>query len=446
MRNYLWNQLMKMIGRLLLPLLPAASLMAQQSQPIRLQEAIDSALLANRELLLSRADEKIAKAQWQETEAVYLPQVDLSFSALSSNNPLNVFGFKLQQQRVEQADFNPSLLNSPGSVGDFVTKIQLQQPIINVDKWYMRKAAATQRELYSFRSQRTAEYLSYEVTKAFLQLQLSYDAEAVLKEALQTARSVQQFTQDRVDQGLLQKSDILNVQVWITTIESNLAEAGSNIRNASDYLSWLMGRSAGNVYLPVDQPLHEPVLTNNQVPANRADFAAMRKALEASDLMIKSNKFSMLPRLNGFASYQLNDNRLLGFGSNAYLAGIQMSWDIFKGNGARRKLATQTEERNKLALQLQNHQEQSQLELNKTARQLADAEFRIQQQISAVAQATEALRILQDRYEQGLVNSTDILLAQSQLSQQKLGLAQARFNRHATAAYYQFLTTQTNQE
>ncbi len=54
--------------------------------------------------------------------------------------------------------------------------------------------------------------------------------------------------------------------------------------------------------------------------------------------------------------------------------------------------------------------------------------------------AAEALRILQDRYEQGLVNSTDVLQSQTQLSQQKLAKAQAVFAYNSTLAYIQFLT------
>ena len=47
---------------------------------------------------------------------------------------------------------------------------------------------------------------------------------------------------------LLQKSDVLNVQVQVTAIESNLAAAESNVLNASDYLSLLMGASPGVIY------------------------------------------------------------------------------------------------------------------------------------------------------------------------------------------------------
>ena len=74
----------------------------------------------------------------------------------------------------------------------------------------------------------------------------------------------------------------------------------------------------------------------------------------------------------------------------------------FKGNSTKNKIATQTLERNKLAEQLHAERSQNELELNKARRTLADAQYNITQQKAAVAQALEALRILQNRYEQGL--------------------------------------------
>ena len=421
---------------------------AVAQQPVvylTLKEATDSTLANNRDLSLSKLDEKIAKAKTKEMDAIYLPQADFSFTALSSNNPLNAFGFKLQQQVVQQKDFNPDLLNKPGASGDYSGRLQVKQPLLNMDLVYMRKAVAAQEGIYQMKTQRTTEYLTYEVKKGYLQLQLLYEAEKVLKEALRSANAMYTFTDNRVKEGLMQKSDALNVQVWIHTVETNLAETASNIRNASDYLSLLMGRPYGTVYSAEPAKPENTELSGASVPENRADFAAMKKAMEASSLMIKSAEKSYLPRINAFASYQVNDYRLTGFGAGSYLAGLQLSWDIFKGNSTKNKISTQQVELSKLSGQLENQQVQSQLELNKTLRQLEDARYKIRQQTAAVENATEALRILQDRYEQGLVNSTDVLQAQTQLSQQQLGKAQAVFSYNSTAAYISFLTsTQKN--
>lgn len=424
------------------------SIDAQDStQVLSLEEAIGKTIINNKALQLANLDEKIAASNYKQTEAIYLPQVGLSYTAMSTNNPLNAFGFKLQQKSITQSDFNPDLLNHPSGTPDFTTKLEVQQPLINMDMLYMRKGAQKQTELYQYKTQRTKEYLTFEVQKAYLQLQLAYDAVKVLEEALQTTKSVYTFTNNHYQQGLIQKSDVLNAQVQVTTVESNLAKAKSNIRNASDYLGLLMGQPAGVIYKVTGTSQMEENLLHDsisKVPSARADFLAMQKAIEASDLMIKSGRLSYLPRLNAFGSYQLNDSRMLGFGANAYLAGIQLSWDIFKGNKTKNTIITQTLERNKLAAQLEQQKDQSQLELNKNYRDLADSRFQIQQQNTAVEQAEEALRILQNRYRQGLVNTTDVLMAETQLAQQKLTLAQAVFTMNVTKAYLQYLTATIN--
>jgi len=205
-----------------------------------------------------------------------------------------------------------------------------------------------------------------------------------------------------------------------------------------------MGKDKSIIYNVPASSAFNAISATDSLPAARADFKAMETAINSYDLMIKSNKMSYLPKLNAFATYQLNDNSAFGFGSNAYLVGAQLSWDIFKGTSTKNKINTQTLERNKLQEQLDNQKEENKVELNKAYRQLSDAQLKINQQKAAVEQASEALRILQDRYQQGLVNTTDVLMAQTQLSQQKLAYAQAVFSSNMAIAYIQFLTATNN--
>ena len=418
-------------------------LQAQDSTVVlHLNDFITQATTNNKNIQLAKMDEQIAASKYKETDAIFLPQVGLSYSAFSSNNPLNAFGFKLQEKSITQADFNPALLNDPNSTPDFMTQLNVQQPLVNMDMLYMRKSALKQTELYQYKTQRTKEQIIYQSQQAYLQLQLAYDAQKVLQEALQTANVMSKFTSDRYAQGLIQKSDLLNVEVQIKTIETNLADVNSNIKNASDYISLLMNKSTGVVY-EVDAPTTytDNSLAIDSLPANRSDFKAMETAIESYNLMIKSSKMSYLPKLNAFANYQLHDKSMLGFGAGAYMAGIQLSWDIFKGNSTKNKIATQTLERNKMEEELNNQKEESRIELNKTYRQFIDASYKIQQQQASINQAKEALQILQNRYQQGLVNTTDVLMAQTQLSQQELAYSKAVFSKNVSLAYLQFLTS-----
>lgn len=425
----------------------ALKVTAQESTKLlKLNEAIEAAVANNKSIQLAKLDENITQASYKQTEAVFLPQAAFSYTAMSTNNPLNAFGFKLQQGIITQNDFNPALLNHPNTAADFMTKLEVQQPILNLDMLYKRKGAEKQTEVYQYKTQRAMEYLVFEVQKAYLQLKLAYDAEKVLDDALKTAKLMYTYTDNHFNQGLIQKSDLLNAQVQVKDVESNLNKAQSNVRNASDYLSLLMGQKAGIIYL-INDNWNSANLINDttlKVDATRSDFMAMQKAIDASGLMIKSSQMSYLPKLNAFGNYQYHDSHLTGFGANAYLVGLTLSWDIFKGNKTKNDIVIQKLERDKLSQRLAQQKDQSQLELDKTQRDLSDAQFEAQQRKMAIEQAAEALRILQNRYEQGLINTTDVLMAQTQLLQQKFALAQARFNIRLTQYYLQLLTSTTH--
>ena len=416
---------------------------AQDStQMINLENVITATLQNNKEVQLAKMDEAIAAAGYKQTEAYFLPELGFSYTTMTTNNPLNAFGFKLEQQSITPNDFNPTLLNHPAGTPDFTTKVELQQPLVNIDLLYMRKAALKQTELYGYKTKRTREWLTFEATKTYLQLQLAYDALQVMKETLETIQSLIQFTENHYRQGLIQKSDLLNVQVQLNTVQTNLSKAKSDISNTSDYLSLLMGKPTGIVYMLQPSLVVKTENDVNQliIAGNRSDFMAMQKAIEASDLMIKANKMSYLPRLNAYGSYQLNDSRMLGFAANSYLAGVQLSWNILNGNQTKNNKTMYILERNKLSQQLVQQKEQAQLALNKTNRDIEDGKYAIKQQQAAVEQASEALRILQNRYQLGLVNTADVLMATTQLTQQKFALAQAYFSKQVSKAYQQFLS------
>ena len=426
-------------------LLFGASFFSTQAQvsptSIQLNEAIELAQKANQQIKLARIDEQIAGANLKQTEAIWLPQLNLSYTAMNTNNPLNAFGFKLQQANVTAADFNPALLNNPGATPNYLTQLSLQQPIVNMDMLYMRKAAEKQIEALSLQTKRTTEAVKLQVTQVYLNLQFLYAAEDVTKSALTTIQSIYSFTKNRFDQGLMQKSDLLNVEVQVKNAETQLNDVQSKIVAASDQLSLLMNQPKGIVYKTSAVVMNLPASLVKTISTSRSDFKAMETGLGIYDIAIKGTKMSWFPRLNAFANYQLNDKKALGFNAGSYFAGVQLSWDILKGNQTKNKVATQIIEKSKLQEQYNSRVDQEQVALQSALRDLKDAQYKYGQLQKSIEQAEEALRILQNRYQQGLVSTNDILLAQTQLSQQKLLQAEAKLAEYSAINYYDFLTT-----
>ena len=443
-QNIFGSQSRQMNKRLLsaLILLPIsfAALSQDRTQHLSLQEAIAASITSNKAIKLSALDVQIARTKFRQADAVFLPQANISYTAITTNNPLNAFGFKLQQRSITETDFNPELLNNPSATPDFSAKFEIHQPLLNADLIYQRKAAAKQVEMYDLLFERTKEYLSFESEKSYMQLQMAYEENKVLNEALVLAKAVYKTSRDYYDQGLIQKSDLLDAELHVINIETRVKSSMSGIEDASDQLSILMDKETGTVYTIDPITIANPVFADNEAwLVGRSDFKAVNKAMESYEMMITSSKMSYLPRLNAFASWQLNDNSMLGFNANSHLAGIQLSWNIFNGNRTKYTISQNRFEKEKLVKQLDQQKSEARMAINHARRQLSDASFFMKQQKLAVEQASEALRVLQNRYTQGLVKTNDVLLAQNQLSQQKLGYVHALFNYNLSAATLKFL-------
>ena len=79
----------------------------------------------NLQVKLANDEVQLAQAELLGTRAMYLPNVNASYTFSNTNNPLYAFGSKLNQERITQMDFNPALLNDPKAISNFATKIEV---------------------------------------------------------------------------------------------------------------------------------------------------------------------------------------------------------------------------------------------------------------------------------------------------------------------------------
>ncbi len=397
----------------------------------------------NLQLKISNQTFESARSDYRQSNALFLPSISASHTAITTTNPLMAFGSKLNQEILTQADFNPALLNDPSQVQNYATRIEVLQPILNADGLYERKAAKSKMEAYQLQTERTKEYLELEVNKAFMQLQLAYKAVEVLEKANSTAQANLNLVNNYFKQGMLQKTDVLDVQVRVNEITNQLSYAKSNVRNASDYLAFLLNEdNKGGIYKPVENLESEinPTLENAQLSTSRKDFLAMEKSTEAYKNMMKSGKMSFLPRLNAFGTYELYDTEIFQFGANGYTVGAQLSWNLFDGYKSIGKFEKSKVEFQKAETEAEQYKKQSQLELNKTNRQLADAQNKVALSKLAFEQTQESFRIRQNRFAQGLEKTSDLLITETQTAQKELEYLQAVFEYNFTKMYLEFLT------
>lgn len=425
-------------------LIVSGTLNAQtQIKKLQLSEAIQLAEANNKTLKESGLNSSIASEKYKQSSAMFMPQVDLSYSALFTDNPLNAFGFNLQQGIVTAADFDPSKLNNPSLTKDFGSKIEVMQPLINPDLFYQRKAAKKGKEIAELQKMRTSEYVAFQVKQTYMELALAYDAKEVIDRALATSAEGLKRAQSFYDEGLIQRTDLLDAQIFNSKLETDLSQATNSIQDISDRLSLVMGTETGIQYT-IDK-VTETAEADFSYNDLRTDFVAMNKAIEAQTMMKQASKMNFLPKLNAFGSYQYNDSKFAQFDKGSYLVGIKLSWNIFNGMRDKRSINISNYEIQRLNTQLSQQKDEAKAELMKSTRALETLTKETVNNQLMVEQAREALRILQDRYSEGLVSTTDLLRSQTQLAQTELALTQSVFKKNVTKAYIELLT-ETNRK
>ncbi len=370
MKNYIFTSLLLAVCTL--------SIQAQELVPITKSDVLLKVSENNTAIKISEKEFNAAKADFNQTNAVFLPNITASHTGIATTNPLMAFGSKLNQEILTQNDFNPAMLNDPSQIENFATKFEIQQPLINVDGMYQRKAAKSKMEAMALKTERTNDYLTFEVEKAYMQLQLAYKGVDVLEQALQAANANKKLADNSFKQGYLQRADVLNVEVRVTEVQNQLQMAKSNVQNASNYLSFLMADDNYVVYTPTDSlTIATSIISDKTVSENRSDIKAMQLASNAYEAMNKADKMAFLPRLNAFGSYELYDDQVFQGDANGYLFGAQLSWDVFQGSRRFGKAQKSKAELEKSKLEYKQYVSQSNLELNKANRALVDAEKKI---------------------------------------------------------------------
>jgi hypothetical protein len=416
---------------------------AQDTLQITQAELLQKTVEKNIQLKIAQQNNAAAKADYRQTNALFMPSIAASYTGISTTNPLMAFGSKLNQEILSASDFNPDLLNNPTKTKNFATKIEVLQPLINSDGWLARKAAHGKMDAYVLQTARYQEYLNWETSKAYRQLQLSYKALAVMQKAKRSVLANLKTVQHYFAQGLIQKTDVLAMQIRVNEVENQVQFGLSSVQNASDYLAFLMDDKNQNViYKPADELSEtkttiEPTLL---LPDSRKDIQALSKSTDAYQAMHLSSKLSLLPKLNAFGNYELYDTEFLGTKAKGYTVGAQLSWSIFDGYSSLGKIEKAKAEAQKSSFELAQYKAKSQLELNSAWRNLTDLTNKVSLSKLALEQSQEAYKIKANRFTQGLEKTTDLLNSETQVLQKELEHLQAVFELQVNQHYIQFLT------
>lgn len=410
---------------------------------LSLSDALKKADEQNFDLRLMDTEVEVSRADLNRTYSLFLPQITLSETFVATNDPLNVFGIKLKQEVVSANDFNPLLLNDPKTINNFTTKIEVQQPLINLDGLLGRGAASAGLKANQERRKRTIEYIHFQVKKSYFELLLAQASLKVIDQSLKAVKSYRDQAKNYYDQGLIHRSDLLMAEVQLLDVESKKIEAGNLLKDATERLLFLMGIREPLDITPSDTlslPSSETTKLNiSTATENRSDIRAMRYGIAAMEKMHAMNLYKLAPTINAFGSYEMNENKLFGSKGKNWMAGVMLKWEIFKGwdnFGAIQKSSAQL--RN-AKINYDKTLQNNRTETAAAMRKLVVMQKKTELSKESVQQAGESLRIVSDRYAKGLEKTSDLLMAEATQSNARLNHLQALFGYNVSIFFLDFL-------
>lgn len=367
-----------------------------------------------------------------------------------TTDPIGVFGDRLRQGIITQADFDPARLNHPGAMGNYQTDVVAEQPLFNADAWAARTAA--NHGASAGRAVATWARLSarVDVIRAYYGAVLASERAGTLQAASRSAHAHVAQTEAMVRQGLVTRSDALLASVRAGDIDTQLAEADGSVETARRQLAIVLGRPQADLVdivvlhaLPSADRIRAVVSHDSSSSAEpraegragvRADVRAALEGSAAARSDAVRARATYLPRINSFARYDWNSSRGLYVGERNWTVGVMATWNPF-GSVTELSDVRATSGRAAVArAQAEAAEAQATLEVAQTRIALSVALIRLRIAEQSVHQSAEAHRIVSRKYEGGLAGIVELLDAQAAETQSALGLSAARYSVIVAAA------------
>ncbi|MEJ5364358.1 MAG: TolC family protein [Desulfosoma sp.] len=380
--------------------------------------AVQTALAHHPKVSFSRAGARGADAGYEAARAGYLPKIGLSQKVLRSNNPVFVFGSLLEQARFGPQHFDPTFLNAPDAMTNIRTDAVVSMPLF--DQRFTATRVAEGKGAQK-KARLMEDWIRQEVVFGVLQ---SYYGVIVAREKVGVARDAVEETEAQVrrirnyyEKGQVVRSDLLAAEVQRSEFAQQLVMAQGDYHTALEAFQIALGRPSP----PYPEPSGViPELAVSPAPvdswitdafAHRPDLAMVHEDVDIARMRAREAQARYLPRLDAFSSYGLS-GRDWETGSSDYTLGLSLSWDLYDGrrnpgiDQARALLAA-------AEAQLREAEDQVRLQVTQAYEGFLAARARLEMAKKAVEQAREALRIVKDRYGEGLTTITEVLRAET---------------------------------
>ncbi len=408
--------------------LEAAAASAQEVSVavISLEQAVERALSRHPEIAAASHHLEAGHAAVETARSSLYPQVYLAEKFNHTNNPMWAFGTRLNQQSITREDFDPDRLNDPAAVSNFNTSLAFTWELFNGGRTRTGfKQALWEQEIASVSLQQTRQEIIALTARAYIGHVLAVEHKRVIEQARETARAHLAFIRSRYEGGFVVKSDLLRAQVRQAELEQEDLAAESRVNVARAALNTAMG-SLDNPPLQTPNPFREREETEHSMEAwiakaltHHPDLKRLELVEQIAEKEIEKAKAHHWPNLYLMGSYDV-DTRDFSDAGDSYAVGAMARLDLYSGGRTQAGILAGTAARKRAGELKKSARLQISLKTRQAYYEAQSARRRIAVAQGALEQAEEGLRIVENRYRNGMLTLVSLLDAETALREARL--------------------------
>jgi TolC family type I secretion outer membrane protein len=398
---------------------------------LTLTQAFQIAVAQNPEVKAAHFQVASVESEVVQARAGFFPQVYFSETFSRTTNPMWAFGTKLNQGAITREDFDPEKLNNPDAINNFVTAVSMSWKVydgghtkISWEQAQKNEAAAS--SMYK----RIRQEVIARTGTAYVGLLLAQAQLSVAEQSLETSKINLKMVRSRFKSGFVVKSDLLRAKVRVSELEQQRLHADSQVKVAKAMLNAAMGTSLDRPLILVT-PFEECAETKGSLEewihtalTNRPDLEKMKYQEDMAKKEISKSRAGHLPDLQLVGNYEIDSEDFSDTADN-YAVGAVVQLNLFSGhrisakvNAAKSSLRRAQEFRKGMEIGVR-------VQARKSFLNAQSAWKRIQVGQAAVTHAEEGLRIVKNRYNNGLLTIVALLDAEVALQQARISYFKA---------------------
>ncbi len=390
-----------------------------------LQLGIDN----SKELKISKSKISNAEAKITESNSQLLPLLRFQASYLRLSN--------IPPFEVSLPIFPHPIQISPVILNNYNFKLTLQQPLFTGFRlWSFKSAAENNYESSSYEYKKNLNDVAYNIQNVFWNYYKAMQIKNVIEENLRLTQNHVNDTKNFMKSGLATRNDLLKLEVQYSNTQLQLIESENNIDIARSNLNKLLGLpleanteiNAGDI----DTSFTNYNLSNliEQSKENRNDLKSLEYRIKASDNGITAAKGGWYPSiyLVGDYYYSKPNQRIIPAENkfkDTWDIGVTLQWDLWNWGYTSSKSTQAEEQKTQVETSLSQLEDAVELEVYQTFLKYKRAMDKINVSRQSVEQSEENYRSTQDKYNQQIATSTDLIDAEVSLLLAKTNLTTA---------------------